>query len=95
MRHALVISALVLAGCVAQTPPETTLPPVPDPGPAACGASGLQGLVGQPDSVLAAMTFKGPVRVIPPGTAVTMDYSAERLNIATDGTGRITRVSCG
>lgn len=78
---------LALAGCVE---------PVPDLPPAdACGAPGLQGLVGQPRSVLAAMTFAGPVRVIEPGMAVTMDYSPNRLNIELDAGGRITRVTCG
>jgi hypothetical protein len=35
------------------------------------------------------------VRVIYPDTAVTMDYSADRLNFEVDRTGRITRVNCG
>ena len=87
MPLAVLALALALAGCVE---------PVPDLPPAdACGAPGLQGLVGQPRSVLATMKFAGPVRVIEPGMAVTMDYSPNRLNIELDAAGRITRVTCG
>jgi hypothetical protein len=35
------------------------------------------------------------MRVIYPDTAVTMDYSADRLNFEVDRSGRIIRVSCG
>jgi hypothetical protein len=87
-----VAAALGLAACVPvaeEVPMPTT--PVED----ACGASGLQGLVGQPRSVLATMKFAGPVRIIEPGMAVTMDYSAERLNIVIGETGWIESVSCG
>lgn len=84
--------ALTLAACVEGTPP----PPGPEPdGPNACGAAELQGLVGQHRDVLAAMTLPAPTRVIEPGMAVTMDYSARRLNIELDETGHITRVACG
>jgi hypothetical protein len=75
-------------GTGAQVPP--ALPPDD-----ACGAPGLQGLVGQPRRVLETMTFAGPVRVIEPGMAVTMDYSPNRLNIELDDEGTITRVTCG
>ena len=86
---AAVALALALAGCVAEEPAPVL------PSDDACGAPGLQGLVGQPRSVLATMTFAGPVRVIEPGMAVTMDYSPNRLNIELDAGGRITRVTCG
>lgn len=35
------------------------------------------------------------LRVIAPGTVVTMDYRPDRLNIETDDQGRITRLKCG
>ena len=34
-------------------------------------------------------------RFIPPGTAVTMDYIPDRLNLEVDSYGFITRVYCG
>lgn len=80
------LAPLALAACVTE---------MPDPMEQSCGAEGLQGLVGQYRGVLAAMTFKGPVRVIEPGMAVTMDYSPSRLNIELDAAGKITRVYCG
>jgi hypothetical protein len=81
--------ALALTACVEGGLPE------PEPDPNACGAAELQFLVGQNRAVLAAMTLPAPVRVIEPGMAVTMDYSAERLNIDLDDEDRITRVYCG
>ena len=39
--------------------------------------------------------FTGPVRVIGPNQAVTMDFNPERINLETDAVGIITRVFCG
>ena len=60
----------------------------------ACGASGYQSIVG---SLLAAVTLPADLgaRIIQPGTAVTTDYDAQRINIQLDADGRITRVFCG
>lgn len=82
-----ILATAALAGCVE---------PLPGPEPATCGAETLQGLVGQREEVLAAMTFEASaVRVIRPGQAVTMDYSPRRINFELDRTGRIVRVFCG
>ncbi len=62
---------------------------------ALCGADELQDLVGQPATRLETMRFGTEVRVIHPGMAVTMDYSAGRLNIDVDAAGSIVRVYCG
>ena len=59
-----------------------------------CGADALQGLVGQPATVLETMRFAGETRIIRPGMAVTMDYRADRLNIEIDRAERISRVHC-
>lgn len=61
----------------------------------ACGASGLQGLVGQP---VAQQDFSGvgaARRVMAEGSAMTMDYREDRLNVTYDRGGRITRIWCG
>lgn len=76
---------LALAACVEETPPA----------PDACGASALSGLVGQDRKVLETMKFATTVRIIEPGSAVTMDYSETRLNIELDEKGTITRLTCG
>ena len=96
MRAVLMSAAcLALVACVVVPLPSVggggTTPAPED----ACGASGLQGLVGQPSAVLQTMRFAGPVRIIEPNMAVTMDYSAARLNIWLNGAGRIDRVTCG
>ena len=87
------VGSLALAACVAEGPGPGPVPPGAPEG--ACGAPGLQGLVGQNRKVLNTMKFGQPVRIIEPDTAVTMDYIAERLNIELDEAGTITRVSCG
>lgn len=76
---------LGLAGCVAAEEPEG----------ARCGADGLQGLVGQDQSVLASMTLPERTRIIKPRQPITMDLSPGRLNIDLDQDGRIVRVWCG
>jgi hypothetical protein len=88
----LLVLPLALIGCV----PEPA-PPVTDPTPMedACGASGLQDLVGQSAKKLEVMRFAHTVRIIRPGMAVTMDYSAERLNIEINAAEVISRVNCG
>lgn len=80
-----------LAACQMVAP----VSPPPPPIAGACGADGLQGLVGQPAQVLDTMRFSQALRILRPGMAMTMDYSAERLNIEVDGNEQIIRVSCG
>ena len=36
-----------------------------------------------------------PLRIIPPNSAVTMDYRAERLNVDIDENGLVVRIWCG
>lgn len=87
------LAALAFLGLSACLPVAEPLPE-PEPLPQ-CGAEGLQGLVGQPEAVLATMRFAQAVRIIRPGMAVTMDYNPNRLNIEVDSFGMISRVSCG
>lgn len=89
------VLTLALAGCVYESAPPVEGPFPPEEVPDACRASGLQGLVGQPESVLATMRFSQTLRVIQPGMAVTTDYSPFRLNILIGRTGLIDRVYCG
>ena len=60
-----------------------------------CGADTLQHLVGQKETKLHIMRFKGPIRIIKPGMAVTKDYRLDRINFDIDENGLITRISCG
>jgi Peptidase inhibitor I78 family len=92
MKHAffLLLCAPLLAACV--TGP---VPMPPEDTPSSCGADDLQYLVGRPGVVLDGMRFSQDVRVIQYGMAVTMDYSAARLNIWLDRRDVIERVTCG
>ncbi|MGF7153187.1 I78 family peptidase inhibitor [Novosphingobium gossypii] len=100
----LAASALLatLAACSAQTPPADTTPPPPTAGVAegtSCGAEKFADYIGKKatDDVIAAIRARHgdePMRVLKPGTAVTMDYRAERLNVSVDDAGTITRFAC-
>ncbi len=86
----LLCAPLLLSACVTgpvPMPPDDTL--------ASCGADELQYLVGKPGVILDGMRFSQNVRVIQSGMAVTMDYSADRLNIWLDRRDVIERVTCG
>lgn len=61
----------------------------------ACGAAGLQMLVGQPLSALTAMSLDQPVRVLKPSQVMTLEYQENRLSATVDEAGRISRLTCG
>jgi hypothetical protein len=88
---------LALAGCAAEDPP---LRPAPSP-PADtdCGAGQLGAYIGHEatETVIAAIRqWRGdnPVRVLKPGSAMTMDYRPGRLNLFLDDRGRIEKFTC-
>lgn len=83
--------ALALAACE----PVAAVPPLPDPGGDACGASGYRAWIGQDASVVEGAGLAGPVRVYHQGDALTMDFSPTRLNVELDADGRIIRIHCG
>jgi hypothetical protein len=58
-----------------------------------CGAAQYSAMIGQN---IAAVTFpaESGIRIIQPNTPVTMDFSAERLNVIVDGNGIITSLEC-
>jgi hypothetical protein len=97
MRPLLTLAALAtLVACAAP------LPPAPPPGPAVpdaasdtCGASARGSLIGQPATALERVYILGPVRIIRPGDAITMDFSEDRINFDLDATDRIVRIFCG
>lgn len=87
---AVLILPAALAACVETTPPPRPVPPIAT----TCDGEAFRYLIGQNKSVLAAMGLQGPVRVIGPDTAVTMDYRSDRLNIVHDKRGTIVDVGC-
>lgn len=94
MRYPMLSFVMVISACTTPAPVEIPIGilPVED----ACGASGMQDLVGQGAGALAAMTFdSATTRFITEGDMITMDYSAQRLNIESAVNGTILRVFCG
>lgn len=93
-----VAASLSLSACA-------TLPPVGTGGPyppqaMQCDAEGARWAIGQaatPDVVerVRVDTHSRVVRVIHPGQAVTMDFSAERVNIHVNERNAITSITCG
>ena len=88
---------LATAGCATEIPPPDTTPP-PLEGES-CGAGQLDAYVGQlaTDEVIAALrAWRGenPIRVLKPGSAMTMDYRPSRLNVYLDENNRITEFKC-
>ncbi|GAB2500031.1 I78 family peptidase inhibitor [Arenimonas alkanexedens] len=82
-------------------PPETRpLPATSEELPMSCDAKKGQWAVGKiADDVLVAKvkadTGSTSYRVIPPDTAVTMDYREDRVNIDVDAANLVTAVRCG
>jgi len=87
-----VLAALAVAGCAAAAPPPALS--------GRCHADNLGDLVGRPaDAALGAdaMRRSGATRLrwIRPGDMVTMDYSAQRLDVHLDAQGRVDHFTCG
>ncbi|NBD30972.1 MAG: hypothetical protein GVY31_13155 [Alphaproteobacteria bacterium] len=85
------IAALCVLTACAQPGPLT----LPDPAEDSCGAAPHAALVGQDATALERVLIIGPVRVIRPGMAVTMDYRPDRINFEIGQDGRIVRIYCG
>lgn len=73
-----------------------TDPPAAPAGAAdACGAARFSHLVGREPAAARALGLPPRARIIGHGDMVTMDYLADRLNIALGPDGKISRISCG
>jgi hypothetical protein len=99
VRMLAIAAILPLAACSSsETPPEST--PPPPPAEATCNADAVQSLVGQTaTSEVGGQLLKGSgartLRWVPPRTAVTMDFRADRLTVSYDDALKIERISCG
>lgn len=83
------LALIVLAGCTA------TQDPLPPQSEDTCGASEFAGLIGQQATALERILLLGPVRVIRPGDAVTMDFRTDRVNFRIGEDETIQRIDCG
>ncbi|WP_294267477.1 I78 family peptidase inhibitor [uncultured Sphingomonas sp.] len=90
------IVLLAVAACT-QTPAPATADPASG---AQCDATPVQNLIGQPDdpaTVDRAKAASGArtVRRYETGSALTMDFRPDRLNVEVDAGGKIVKLSCG
>ncbi len=83
------IALIALAGCTAAEP---VLPPQLED---TCGARDYENLIGQDATALERVLLLGPVRVIRPGDAVTMDFRPDRVNFKISENETIRAVDCG
>jgi len=60
-----------------------------------CGAAEYAALIGTPQADHDFSNASRPHRIIPPNSAITMDYNPERLNVDVTSDGVITRFWCG
>jgi len=93
MKLAITGIALLVMACATVSPNEGSAAP-------GCRVEGLQDLTGRPaTSELGAEALRRSgarrLRWIRPGDVVTMDYSAERLNVHVDAASRVERFACG
>ncbi|MEC7760406.1 MAG: I78 family peptidase inhibitor [Pseudomonadota bacterium] len=94
IRFALIpVFALTLAACQTDSPVASA--PVSPGEPPMCAADEMQSLVGQDISNHPEIVRSRDLRVLEPGSVMTMDYRSDRLNIETDEAGIIVRVFCG
>ena len=88
-RIVLAVSVAILSGC---TPPNQ---PASDPPMGqTCAAERYRHLIGQAVENSAFQQVEN-LRIIPPNAVVTLDYNPARLNVETDATGVVSRLSCG
>jgi peptidase inhibitor I78 family protein len=90
------LALLCLPGCATTT----RIGPGPKPDAGTCNAAAARALAGRPateELVAEALALTGArqARVIHPGMMVTMDYSADRLNVHVGPDGRVERLACG
>lgn len=60
-----------------------------------CGGTAYTAFIGRPVADLQIAGLPTSARIIRPDTAVTMDYSAQRLNVRLDGQDRVVALTCG
>ncbi len=93
-RFLYLLPVALLAACEAPAPTAATRPALPAPNEDTCGAAAYANLIGQDATALETVLIMRPVRVIRPGTAITMDFRQDRLNFQIDGTNTIASIGC-
>jgi len=98
-RAATLLLTLSIAACASPSPAaETPGDPnaaLPAPSSDTCGASMYGELIGKPIDGPGVPGESRLNRLIRPGTQVTMDYIAQRMNIEANTAGIIQKINCG
>jgi hypothetical protein len=96
MRAALSALTLLAACAAPETPPAAAAPQTAEEATRAdaCGASRYAHLIGTPADQIDRASLPPRTRVITPDMMVTMDFSAERLNIFVGTDGRVGSLRC-
>ncbi|MGC1270205.1 MAG: I78 family peptidase inhibitor [Croceibacterium sp.] len=94
------LAGLVLLSACATTAPPPPAPIGSDADAVQCDAAPAQSHIGHKASVasgteLMRITHARTLRWVPPRTAVTMDFRADRLTVSYDDNMVIERISCG
>ena len=99
MRAAAMTCGLILAAACAAAPTQAPAEPenlaLPSAANDTCGSSMFAELIGKPIDGPGVPGESRLNRHIKPGTQVTMDYVAQRMNIEADAQGVIQRITCG
>jgi len=95
MRWLAILTVATVTGCGPAVLENGAPSRLEEEGPDSCYAADHTELVGQPLSAFDQSTLDQPVRIIPPGGIVTMEYNPRRLNVDLDGNSTIVRFWCG
>lgn len=99
MRDLLYLTPVLLAACAA-APPNSGIPSRGEVAGRTCDASGTDRFIGmagtsETGSEILAATNSADLRWITPGTMVTMEFNASRVNVHLDSANRIIKIVCG
>jgi hypothetical protein len=91
--------ALAASGCAVNPPADSAIPPHQDGTTGTCDSTSIQQFVGREVTADVRTQMKQVsgaviVRIVPPGVAITMEYSSQRLTVFTDASNRVERISC-
>ena len=95
MRWWAILATVSVVGCGPEAMVDGAPSRAEEEGPDICNAETHADFVGQPIGSFDENALDQPVRVIPPGGIVTMEYNPRRLNIDLDNADNIVRFWCG
>ncbi len=90
-----IIMVITVSGCqtkATERPVKNTRPAATE---AACKPDKYAHLIGQDKSALDSLKLPKHTRILGPDTMMTMDYSAQRLNVHHNKAGKIIQFTCG